>query len=480
MNNLEEQLINRNFEKNIIVKKTIKGGVVVGVLMILQYSTLIITQIALARILAPSQFGILAFSTMIAFFLGSFTNLFGDKYLVKETAISDEKINTVITFELIIVLFIFIIVFFSSPFLMKLLGKPALTPFVQFLSISFFYTPLSKLKAVHEREFKFFKANFPTLIGQLLGGLLAITLALKGYGIWSLLWWKIGTLFIELVVLWSISSYIPKFVLNKTIAKEIIIYGKPLLFSSILIFIYANFDYYIIDSLTTPVQLGYYWLAYQVSHYFLNARAGINKVIFPALSRFSDKNDRYEAFGVMTNLVSVLYIIPTIIMLFFGTELITYLYGIKWLPAALIFQIFFITILIKATSSNAGPLLHSEGNTKADLKLSIINLTILVPSIYFGALYYGITGAALGILFVSVISGITTYTIFVKPITGHGFIYYLWKAIFVVCISSLLLYFSNLLELGITSKSMIFLFILILIFYVYKATFSKLYQRCFN
>jgi len=361
---------------------------------------------------------------------------------------------------------------------MSILGKSDLTIFVQFLCISFFYIPLSKLRALHERDLSFYKANTPIVIGHLVGGLLAIVLAMKGYGIWSLLWWKICTLFVEIIILWSISSYMPKFSFDKEICKDIVDYGKPLLFSSILVYVYSHFDYYIVDSLTSVSQLGYYWLAFQVSHYFLNARTAINKVVFPALSRLNNKRDRYEAFDIMTNIVSFIYLVPTVIVILFGKEIITSVYGVKWLPAATAFQVFFVIVLVKAIASNAGPLLHTEGNTNADFKLSIINLVMIIPVVYFGTLYGGIVGASIGILLAGFISVIAAYSWFVKPITGNGFYYYLWKPLFIVFVAVTALYALNWFMFDFSVKVICLFILLLVILKLYGSIIQMVYKLC--
>ena len=64
-------------EKEIILNKAIKGGGVVGLFVGGQYFIAIITQIVLARILEPSNYGILAFVLMVTLFFNNFdTNIF--------------------------------------------------------------------------------------------------------------------------------------------------------------------------------------------------------------------------------------------------------------------------------------------------------------------------------------------------------------------------------------------------------------------
>ena len=467
-------------EKIKVLKKSINGGAIVGSFVVLQYLIAILTQVILARTLEPSHFGVLAFVSMVTLFFNNLGNIHGDKYLVKESSISGDKLNNVFTLELIFAFIIFFLVFIISPYIMDLLGQANKTTFVQFLSLLFFFTPFSRLKALHERELSFYRAYLPTVIGQLFGGILAVLLAMNGYGIWSLLWWRVSTLFVEIIVLWSISEFKPNLSIDKSICKDIIDYGKPLLISSVFVYFCGNYDYYVVEKLTSVDQLGYYWLAFTISHYFLNARTAINKVVFPAMSRLNNKKDRYYVFEAITHIMSIFYLIPTIVVLIFGDELITIVFGIKWIPAAITFKVFFVIVMVKAIASNVGPLLHAEGNTKADLKLSIINFFIIIPIVYLGTLYGGILGASIGILIVVFISVIIAYSMFIKPMTGFGFLYYLWKPLLVLLFVCLTILIVKWLLLCFLFKILILIFSLSLIAILFYSKVKFLYYQLNN
>ena len=62
-------------------------------------------------------------------------------------------------------------------------------------------------------------------------------------------------------------------------------FGYPLLISGVLVFIAGNVDYYVVDFLLKEEALGFYWMAYQISHYLFFIRTGINKVLYPTLAK---------------------------------------------------------------------------------------------------------------------------------------------------------------------------------------------------
>jgi len=450
-----------------IIKKSLRGTAIAFTATGLQFLIGFGTQIALARMLEPSHFGALAFATMVAMFFNNFTKIHGEKYIIKEKNDIKEKLDNAFSFEILLAI---VFIFFGvsiAPFLMKLLGKPELTRFVQFLTLIFLYNPFSKPRCLFERKLSFFQARFPMVIAQLIGGMIGISLAYWGYGVWSLIWWRITTLASEIIILWCIIPYKPKLAWNGIILREIASFGLPLLGSGVLVFFYSNIDYYIVGKLLGEEQLGYYWLAFQVSHYFLQAKTVLNSVIFPAFSRTNSLLERYKGFKIITDIVGALYLVPSVIVLFWGKEIIYFTMGEKWLPSLVPFKIFFVIVLIRAIGGSAGPLFYSQGITHVDVVLSVLNILLMIPVIYCGTILLGINGAALAVLLVGFILAGYAYEKYVRVLTNHGFLYYFAKPLIGLLLTFLAASIGNYLFWVIVIKAMIFIAIMVLLYVFY-------------
>jgi O-antigen/teichoic acid export membrane protein len=282
---------------------------------------------------------------------------------------------------------------------MKLLGKPELTTFVQFLAFAFLYNPLSKPRSLFENELSFFRARFPLVFAQLIGGIVGISLAYFDFGIWSLLWWRISTFSVEVLIIWLIAPYRPKLAWNYNVLIGILNFGWPLIGSSLLVFVCWNIDYYIVGRLLGEEQLGYYWLAFQTSHYFLKAKNAINSVVFPVFSKLGNKSDIKKSFEILTRITAIIYMFPTIIVLVIGEELIEFIFGAKWLPATTAFQIFMVLTTLRAVVSYWDPVFWFYGKTKILFYMAIINSIVIVFIGYFATILYGIEGMSFTVLF---------------------------------------------------------------------------------
>jgi len=396
-----------------IIKRSLQSGMIVLSAVGLQTLIRFATQVALARMLEPVHFGVLAFASLVAMFFNNFTNIHGDKYIIKEKEDAHQKLDNAFTLELLLSIIFIVFVVSIAPLLMKILGKPDLTIFVQFLSISFLYNPLGKPRSLLEKELSFFKAKFPWVLAQLVGGIVGVTLAYYNFGIWSLLWWRISTLGMEIVIIWLVAPYRPKLAFNKSIIQGVLGFGWPLLGSSVLVFVYSNIDYYFVGYLLGEEQLGYYWLAFQTSHYFLNIRDAINSVVLPAITKMDNETEINSTFNKLTAITALIYIYPTIIILFYGGELIEIVFGEKWIPATTAFQIFMVLTTLRAMTSYWDPILLYTGKTMIQLYMTIYRVVMVSIFVYYLSRAYGINGAATGV-FIANITGIILMAIVIK------------------------------------------------------------------
>ena len=405
--------------------------------IVLQYFVAFLSQVFLARILEPEHFGVLAFVTMVTMFFDRFTNLFGDKYIVREKEDIFRKLDSVFTLELILAFIVSALFIFFAPIIMELLDRPKLTIYVQVLSIAFFYNALSKPRSLFEKNLVFLKVKYPQILSKIISGIIGIILAYLGYGVWSLIIWKLAGLYIEVALIWIITPYRPRLRLNQEHLKGIIAFGWPLLGSSIFVFYYWNVDYYIVGQLLSAKTLGYYWMAYQVSHYFLSVKASLISVVFPAFSMLRDKNTILQGFNVLTKITLILYAFPTIITFLLGDQLIELVFGEKWLPAVDILKIFMVLTTWRAVTSYWDPVFMFYERTKILFNMTILNAVIITFLGYHATLIYGMEGMAAAVLVsIVIVSPIAAFQL--KKIIDVSYTKILGKSLAVIVILAFL------------------------------------------
>ncbi len=428
-----------------------KGGVIVAVTIFLQVIIGFVTQVALTRMLSPEIFGQVVFAASVAMFFNAFSNLRGDVYVIHHKGSAKDAVDVAFTLELLMALFFVTIVFFIAPTMMSLLDKSEQTIYVQILAIAFLYNPLSRPRCILERELSFFQSKFPTILSQVFASIISISLAFNGYGVWSLLCWRLLPLFGEVLILWLITPYRPKLRLDNKHALSMMYLTWPLVGSAILAFVCYNIDYFIVGQFLEDgiKQLGYYWLGFQAAAYALMARQVLHEVLFPIFSRMENDKFKGQAFLRFSKAVAGVFLILTILAVSFGRDIIIYIYGMQWEPAIFPFQVIFIVVLMRAIIANIGYYLYSSGNTRTDFVSALLSSILLIPSVYFGVIYFGINGAAVAVLVVQIIVSSIIYEWYIRPMVGYGVFYFLFWPLVISGLTFALAYISDSLQLSI-------------------------------
>ncbi len=422
-----------------------KGGITVVVFLVIQTLTSIATQVTLARFMQPEAFGKLAMAMFIVMIYGFLINTQGDKYIIQTKENISEKINVIITYELLLAVALVIFVYLTTPLLMKLINREGLVFVVQWLALSYLVAPFQKIRTSLEKNIFMFKSKLASFIGQISGSILVVTLAIYGFGIYALIVWMIAIPLLDVLALVFISRFKVRFKFSGHILKEVYAFTLPIIGASVLIYFVGNVDYYIVGEFSGYTKLGYYWLAFQLSQYLLKVKTAINSVLLPAFAHPESKEEKCRMFDMAIRLTATVYVLPALIILILGKYFILLVYGEKWLPSLIPLKIFLVIVVVKAVSGNAGPLLYSLGKTRQDLKLAIINAITLPVFVVIGTYYYGIVGAAVGVMLSAGFSAFYGFAKYISPETGKSIFYYYHKSVlFLAAIWGVLLIKDNL------------------------------------
>ena len=113
---------------------------------------------------------------------------------------------------------IFIII---APFISSFYDTSELTTILRIMSIIIVLYSLSIVqRSIIIRNIDFKKQTIISLSSSTLSGIIGISLALKGYGVWSLVYQQIGKYSIDTALLWFVNKWRPSriFSFNRSIA----------------------------------------------------------------------------------------------------------------------------------------------------------------------------------------------------------------------------------------------------------------------
>ena len=196
----------------------------------------IVATLFITRMINPSDFGEVALVTtfcQISILIVSSGLGEGLMYKVNNSEI---LLSSVFYFNLVVGLVLYIILFFLAPTIADFYGIERIELLTRVTSLSIIIYSLTYVqRIIFQKQLKFHILAVVSLIASILGSLLGIILALCGLGIWSIVALTITINCIELILLWSKSSWMPQLLFSLKELKEILAYSLPRRLKKIII-----------------------------------------------------------------------------------------------------------------------------------------------------------------------------------------------------------------------------------------------------
>lgn len=354
-----------------------------------------ITNMILARILAPEVFGVVATMTMILSFADMFTDAGFQKYLIQHEFKSEEELisSTNIAFwtNLLISLMLWIGIIIISDKLSIMVGNPGLGHVISIACMQLPMTSFSSIQmAIYRRNFDFKTLFLVRIISICIPFIVTIPLAIIGYSYWSLI---IGTLCGTLsnaVILTIKSNWKPQFVYSIKILKEMLSFSLWSLVEAISIWLTTWIDTFIIGSLLSSYYLGIYKTSLTaVNSIFTLVTASTTPILFSALSRVqNNKKEFNNIFFSMQKIISYLVIPMSVGIFIYSDVVVKILLGEAWIEANSVVGVWgIITGVVIVLGHYSSEVYRSKGMPKLSFIAQILHIIVLIPTCIIASQY---------------------------------------------------------------------------------------------
>lgn len=303
----------------------------------------------LARLLGPETFGLVAMATVFLAFIQVFVDQGFSEAIIQRHELEPEHLDTAFWTNIGIGLLITAFCIGTSGVVANLFKQPELTAIVGWLSLNFPIIALGSVQdAILRRNLAFKALAIRSLVAVIIGGLVGVTMALMGFGVWSLVGQQISNGLVQVIVLWSASDWRPGFKVSASHFKELFSFGLNVVGMNILEFVNRRADDFLVGYFLGPVALGYYSVAYRLMMIGIDLLTNvINQVAIPTFSKLQLEPERLlRAFYSVSELTSIVSFPAFIGLAALSPELIPVLLGAKWLPSVPVIQVLaFIGVL---------------------------------------------------------------------------------------------------------------------------------------
>ncbi|GGW22044.1 lipopolysaccharide biosynthesis protein [Arenibacter certesii] len=353
-----------------------------------------IVQIFLARLLLPSDFGLIAMITVFVAVGQSLSDSGMTSSLIRNKVNTEADYGTVFITNFVVSCFIFVMVYFFAPVVSSFYEQEILTDLLRSYSLIFIISSFYAVQIAKFSKELNFKSQFTyQLPSVIIGSIVAIIMAKNGFGVWSLIGLNITQAISFSIILWLFYKWRPKFIFDRTIFRGHFNYGYKLTISSLLTNLYLNLYKIIIGKLFTPATVGYFNQADGLRQFPVNQLSNVfNKVSFPLFASIQHDDEKLKnSYRIILNVVLSLSSSIMIISILIAEPLYLVVYGFKWLPAVPYFQILCLASIFLPVNIYNLNILKVKGRTDLYLKIDVIKKIIGVAAL-LSSLHFGIEG----------------------------------------------------------------------------------------
>ena len=307
------------------------------------FAVQLIATVVLARLLTPSDFGVVIMVTTFSLLLMNFGQ---NGYT--EAVIQREEIDQLLASNLFWINFgvgLVLAIGFAAagPLLARFYGDPRVAPVAACISLTIFLSSTSVLPiALLKRALHFSVTSTIDVLSNVVSVVVSILLALAGWGYWALVAAVVARPLLQAIAAWCLCAWIPSLPRRVAGTASIVRFALHVYGRFSFNYVTRNTDNLLVGWRFGPASLGFYKKAYDL--FLLPANQlliPVADVVLSTLSRLERGSAEYRRYFL--NGLSILAFVGLgggTMLTLVGKDLIRLLLGVKWGEAGHIFTFF--------------------------------------------------------------------------------------------------------------------------------------------
>jgi len=339
-----------------------------------------VISIVLARILMPSDYGVIAMITVFTNIALVFINTGFSSAIIQKKDLSDKDINTMFYSGMMLSYVLYAILFFAAPYIAVFYKEPTLTKLLRVESlIVVIGAAYSVQQALIRRNLQFKKSFVCGIVGVVVQGIVGIVLALRGFGPWALVYGTVIHYVVVCIIMWIVVEWKPGFQFSTESFRKMFSFSSKMLAAGLLDSLFNNIRSIIIGAKYSSADLAYYNKGNQFPTLIMTQVDGaITTVLFSSLSKF--QSDWERGLQVLRrSLKTSLYVCTPLMagMCAVADPMIRILLTDKWEDSIVYVRLVAIICMFWPMSAQRHAL-NSLGKSGVSLKMNIIGKTVTI------------------------------------------------------------------------------------------------------
>jgi O-antigen/teichoic acid export membrane protein len=356
------------------------GGSVLRI--ILQF----LTQVILARLLGPAEFGIFSLGVIVVGLSSIFYDVGLAYSLIQKKSVSTDDIRFVWTWQLILGLSVSVSVFLGSDLIASFFSEPEADLLFKWISLVILINSLTALSLnLLKKALNYKVIQISQLMSYILGfGCVGVSLAIAGYGRDALVAAWVVQAVTHFIILYLNVRHPVSLRLKTDDGGRMLRYSLTAFGTNLVNWILNSADKIWVGKTYSTYTVGLYTTAYNLvntpsSTIFVNLQA----VLFSAGARLQDNHEALRTVFLRLLSFVTLTAFPSFIILGWGSDLVVgTVYGPEWAGAAQFLTPFAFAMPFLLLWGISTPVLWNSGNPKLEMRLQLPLVVVWVAVLY--------------------------------------------------------------------------------------------------
>jgi lipopolysaccharide exporter len=393
--------------------------------------------LVLARLLTPSDFGLVAIAVTALNFLLNVTNFGMIPALVQANKPDESSYDVAWTINFTRSFIVSVLIFAAAPIVAGIFAEPRAIPIIQILALNPIIESMTSIKvAALNRNLRFRPLAILKIVEALVNAVLAISLATR-FGVWGLVAGMLGGTIAVVVTSYIIAPYRPRLLFDRQLMKPLVNFGRWILYTSVIAIAGSFVLRMVISRQLGAAELGIYFLAAQLA--FLPSEVAsevVGTVAFPLFARLqTNMKQAARAFQAIIIGMAALLIPVCALIIVLSPVLVQTVLGPKWAGTEPVIQVLALVTMIGLLSDATIPLLKGLGQPYRITQVEFLQTTAIIALVWLLTTRFGLIGAAFAWIPATILVQILCIY-FIKNIF-HGDIGNIKKPLFAVLVATI-------------------------------------------
>lgn len=383
-----------------IAVKAIKSGLWLQLSRLVQLGGNLAISTVLARLLLPTDFGLVGIVTLYASLTAKFTIIGLTLAIIQKKDITQSQLSSIYWLNMGFGFLAAVVVGVTSPYIAGFYNKPELVPLILLYALTFIISPFFQIhRRLLEKELQFGKISVIEVIANLGSGMLGIILALFGFGVYSIIAQTVSLTMFYMVLTRCNIKWKPDYHFTFRETKSLIVFSLKMKGARLANFLARNIDFLILSKLFDITLFGYYSLAYRVMYFPIRRFSNVfSDILFPVFSKIQSNEKKIKTGYLKSIQIVAMAAIPiSSILAVLSKPLVSVFLGEKWLQVSDILFVLSVAGLLQSIEVISDSIFPALNSPQTLLIIEILRIIVTGIAVVIGGIF-GLLEVALALL----------------------------------------------------------------------------------